>query len=176
LAVLGDLGLLGFQIPVLRRQVNERWLDQFRGVVYGVGFGWQIGVGVATYVMTTGVWLLIALAVLDGHVLVALSLGATFGTVRGLAVLAGARATTPERLRHLHRQMERYRAPVRRATIAALAMAALALSGDWWWPSLLVGVPAVAGFGLWRLRLVLVGARPVAAGLTQGRPARRAGG
>jgi hypothetical protein len=176
LAVLGDLGLLRFQIPLLRRQVNERWLDQFRGVVYGIGFGWQIGVGVATYIMTTGVLLLIGLAVLDGHLLVAVAFGATFGTVRGVAVLAGARATTPERLRHLHRQMDRAGAPVRRATIVALAMAALALGADWWLPSLLVAVPAVLGLGVVRLWSALGGARVALAGLRQGRPVRRAGG
>ena len=48
LATLLDLGILGVTMPVIRRQVNERWLDEFRGWFYGVGFGWQIGVGVAT--------------------------------------------------------------------------------------------------------------------------------
>jgi len=144
LAVLGDLGLLGFRIPVLRRQVNERWLDQFRGVIYGVGFGWQIGVGLATYVMTTGVFLAIALAVLNARFFVALAVGATFGTVRGLAVLVSARATTPEALRRLHRRMDQLSVPVRRATLVVEAAAVVALAASWWTPSLLVVLPAGA--------------------------------
>ena len=40
------LHLGGFILPVHHRQVNERWLDQFRPWVYGAGFGWQIGDGV----------------------------------------------------------------------------------------------------------------------------------
>jgi hypothetical protein len=47
-----DLGLLGVRLPLLRRQVNELWLDRYRSWVYGAGFGWQIGVGFTTYLMT----------------------------------------------------------------------------------------------------------------------------
>ena len=43
----------GFRLPVHYRQVNERWLDQFRPWVYGAGFGWQIGAGLATYIKTS---------------------------------------------------------------------------------------------------------------------------
>src|SRR5437868_11722777 len=37
-------------VPGPRRQVNERWLDEFRGWVYGIGFGGQLGIGVTTVV------------------------------------------------------------------------------------------------------------------------------
>ena len=47
----------GLHLPPTRRQVNERWLDQFRLWVYGAGFGWQIGTGLATYVKTAAVYL-----------------------------------------------------------------------------------------------------------------------
>src|SRR5437660_11825965 len=36
--------------PGPRRQVNERWLDEYRGWVYGLGFGAQLGLGVTTVV------------------------------------------------------------------------------------------------------------------------------
>jgi hypothetical protein len=42
---VSDSRLLGRQLPNHPRQVNERWLDQYRSWVYGAGFGWQIGVG-----------------------------------------------------------------------------------------------------------------------------------
>ena len=32
-----DLGVFGLALPVHHRQVNERWLDQFRSWVYGIG-------------------------------------------------------------------------------------------------------------------------------------------
>ncbi len=63
----GELGVFGFRIPIHRRQVNERWLDQFRPWVYGAGFGWQIGSGLATYVVTPAVYLMIVLAALSGR-------------------------------------------------------------------------------------------------------------
>src|SRR4051812_3346416 len=34
--------------PGPRRQVDERWLDRYRGWVYGVGYGTQLGAGLAT--------------------------------------------------------------------------------------------------------------------------------
>ncbi len=51
-AALSDLAVFGLSLPIHRRQVNERWLDHFRPWVYGAGFGWQIGVGLATYITT----------------------------------------------------------------------------------------------------------------------------
>ena len=38
-----DLRLGGLRLPSPRRQVNEDWLTAYRGWVYGVGFGAQLG-------------------------------------------------------------------------------------------------------------------------------------
>ena len=59
-----DGGVFGFRPPFFRRQVNEDWLPRYRGWLYGVGFGWQVGVGVATYIMTAAVFLTVAVGVL----------------------------------------------------------------------------------------------------------------
>ena len=48
----------GFRLPWHHRQVNEQWLDHYRPWLYGVGFGWQIGCGLATYIMTASVYLM----------------------------------------------------------------------------------------------------------------------
>ena len=69
--IASDLNLGGFRLPSHTRQVNESWLDEFRSWVYGGGFGWQIGVGLATYVTTAAVYLMIAMAALTGDPLVA---------------------------------------------------------------------------------------------------------
>src|SRR3954454_13702376 len=49
-AIAFDLGLGGVRLPTVRRQVDERWLSAYRGWVYGIGFGFQLGTGVATIV------------------------------------------------------------------------------------------------------------------------------
>ena len=90
-AAVADAGLFGIRIPYHRRQVNELWLDDYRPWVYGGGFGFQIGLGFATYIMTSALVLLVALAALTGNPLVALALGTLFGFGRGLGVLPGAR-------------------------------------------------------------------------------------
>lgn len=126
-----DGRLLGPPIPHHRRQVNEDWLGRYRAWVYGAGFGWQIGTGVATYIMTAGVYLTIVVASLTGDPLMALTICAAFGAVRGSMVLIGARITSPEALVAVHSRFESLREPVRRAVIAVevLAVVALALAG-----------------------------------------------
>ena len=109
LAVVGvglDMGLLGTEMPHHRRQVDEVWLDQYRSWVYGAGFGWQIGTGLATYIMTAAVYLTVGLAALTGRPLVAFGLCVLFGLTRGLAIFLGVRLTDPERLRVFHRRFE----------------------------------------------------------------------
>ena len=94
----------GFHLPVHHRQVNERWLDQFRPWVYGAGFGWQIGAGLVTYIKAAALYLMIVLAALTADPWVALSIGALFGLVRGLAVLLGLGITTAQALTAFHRR------------------------------------------------------------------------
>lgn len=131
LAAALDGRLLGPPIPHHRRQVNEDWLGRYRAWVYGAGFGWQIGTGVATYIMTAGVYLVVVLAALTGSPLVALALCVAFGGFRGSMVLLGATLTSPERLQSFHRRFEAWREPVRRGVIAVevLAAAVLAVAG-----------------------------------------------
>jgi hypothetical protein len=118
LAVVSDLGLGGFRLPVHHRQVNERWLDQFRPWVYGAGFGWQIGTGLATYIVTAAVYLMVLLSALIGNAWLAIGLGALFGLVRGLAVYLGRGITSSEALRSFHRWFNDLGPTVRRATVA----------------------------------------------------------
>ena len=47
-----ELRLFGLRLPSYHRQVNEVWLTAFRGWVYGLGFGFQLGLGIATIVTT----------------------------------------------------------------------------------------------------------------------------
>ncbi|MGI9659651.1 MAG: hypothetical protein ACR2OD_12135, partial [Gaiellaceae bacterium] len=51
-----DLGALRLRLPTVRRQVDETWLTRYRGWVYGAGFGVQLGLGVATIVTTSLVY------------------------------------------------------------------------------------------------------------------------
>ena len=141
LAALLDAGVLGLSMPLFKRQVNERWLDEFRGWFYGIGFGWQIGVGVATYIMSAAVLLTVALGIVSGSPAVAFGLGLVFGAVRGSAVFLDARATSPEALRTLLRRLDSLEEPVRRGVIVTemiAACVAATLAASW------VGLNAVA--------------------------------
>ena len=134
-----DLNAGGFRLPSHTRQVNESWLDEFRSWVYGGGFGWQIGVGLATYVTTAAVYLMLAVAALTGEPLVAFAMVTGFGLVRGLAVLVGRRLTTPERLLALHRLLEELLPTAQRAIVLVQAAVLAVAAGAAWGP-----VPAIA--------------------------------
>jgi len=110
------------------RQVNERWLDQFRPWVYGAGFGLQIGCGVATYVVTAGVYLVVVLGGLTGRPAVAVAAGVLFGVVRGLAVLLGRHLDRPDALRRFHARFAAWGPRSRRGMVAVEVVAAVALA------------------------------------------------
>jgi hypothetical protein len=121
-----DVGVFTAAPPFFRRQVNEDWLPRYRGWLYGVGFGWQVGVGVATYIMTAGVFLTAALAVLTADPLAAFFVPVVFGIARGLTVYLTAHVCTPAQLQSFHRRFDAWSEPVRRAVIVVWLVAATA--------------------------------------------------
>jgi hypothetical protein len=133
-----DAQLFGFGPPFLTRQVNDEWLSTYRAWVYGGGFGWQIGTGVTTYVMTAAVPLMIVVGALSGNAWAAVAIGTGFGLARGLAVLLGARLRTPAALIEFHRRFDAWGEPVRQSVIGV--QLAVAVIGAW-----MVAPVAVAG-------------------------------
>ena len=122
-----DLGVGGVSLPIFKRQVNDAWLRRYRPWVYGAGFGWQIGFGLATYIMTAGVILTVALAALSASPVAAVAIGGFFGLVRGSAVWIGRSGKTPQALGQIHDRLDSL-APVSRAGAAAIQVfAAVAL-------------------------------------------------
>jgi hypothetical protein len=164
-ALAADRRLGGFQLPLHPRQVNELWLTRYRRWLYAAGFGVQIGVGFATYIMTAATYLVVALAALTGSPALALATGAVFGLVRGLAVLLSARCRTGAALRQLHLRLSTLEpASLRAVTIVeallagALAYAAAGIrSGTG--ALLLATLILLAGERGWRLRPGWPGAR-----------------
>ncbi len=127
-----DLGTGGFRLPANPRQVERTWLDRYRPWLYGMGFGWQLGVGVATYVMSASVYLMVIVAASTGEPLLALAIVTGFGFLRGLAILPAATVRTPADLGRLHRRIERLR-PASRvvAVVGQIGVLVAAISVIW---------------------------------------------
>jgi hypothetical protein len=126
-----DLGLFGARLPSIHRQVNEDWLGRYRGWVVGVGFGAQLGVGVATIVTTSAVYATLAAAVLVGSAQAGLLVGLAFGGARALSLFGAARADDTASVAALDARFRRWEEPARMGAVAAqvaLAAAALALA------------------------------------------------
>jgi MFS family permease len=114
------------RLPSWPRQVDARWVGEFRGWVVGLGFGAQLGAALVTIVPSAATWVMVVVAVASGSPGAALSIGVTFGIVRALPVLAMARVSTPQGLRALHTRVAALAQPV---GFAAQAMTGIAVLG-----------------------------------------------
>ena len=151
-AAASDSSTVRFRLPGHPRQVNEQWLGRYRRWVYACGFGVQIGVGFATYIMTAAVYLTVLLGALSDSPATAFAVGLLFGLVRGLAVLLSSGAADPAALRQLHRRLDLLAPWSLRAVMlveavgaAVLGYAAAGMVGLALVAVLLIGVLALAG-------------------------------
>jgi hypothetical protein len=120
-----DLGVAGLRLPTVRRQVDDEWRARYRGWVWGLGFGLQLGVGVVTIVTTSIVYAVWLAAGLSGTVGAGALIGAAFGLARAVPVFAVARVRRPEQLLRVDTTLARLAAPARRATYAAASCMAV---------------------------------------------------
>jgi hypothetical protein len=117
----------GVRVPSPERQVNESWLTRYRPWVYGLGFGFQLGTGVMTFIKTAAVYLLWLLAALTADPVTGAAVGAWFGLVRGGALLTVASIQDPDTLRSYFRRLTGL-APIGRWAPVAAALAAAAIA------------------------------------------------
>jgi MFS family permease len=129
LAFGADRGVRALRLPTNPRQVDVRWLTSYRRWVYAAGFGLQIGSGFATYIMTSATYLTVLLAGLSGRPLAAAGIGLGFGATRGLTMLVGARAKTPEQLRAVVERVDNLAG--RSRTAVQLVVAGSACVASW---------------------------------------------
>jgi hypothetical protein len=123
--------LLRDGVPTHLRQVDERWLHRYRGWVYGLGFGAQLGVAVATVVTASAVYLVLVGEGLAPSALAGAVVGTAFGGVRGTSVLLAARVDSPARLSSFHRRFAALERPAAAAALllqGVVAVTALALA------------------------------------------------
>jgi Cytochrome C biogenesis protein transmembrane region len=129
-----DLGVLGLRLPTVHRQVDEAWRTRYRGWVWGLGYGVELGVGVVTIVTTSTVYAAWAAAALSGGPIAGAAIGAAFGLSRALPVFSVARVRRPDQVLRIDALLGRLAAPARRvtyATGAALASAAIVGGVRW---------------------------------------------
>ena len=113
LAALGVAAAAGLvvdrsrRLPTWTRQVDERWLSTYRGWVYGLGYGVQLGAGVVTIVPASVIYLMLVAAALTGSPAHGAVIGAVFGFTRALPLPLTARVQTPAALRRTLAAMQR---------------------------------------------------------------------
>jgi hypothetical protein len=118
------------KVPGPRRQVNERWREQYRGWVWGGGYGAQLGLGVTTVVHSAATYLALGAAFLAtgagrGAVIVGV-----FGLMRGVQPLTTWGVRGPAELVSFHVRLAWWHRGARGAGCGLLAtILALAVVG-----------------------------------------------
>jgi hypothetical protein len=116
-----DVRAHGHGLPSWKRQVDEAWLTRYRGWVYGLGFGAQLGVGVTTVVSSAGMYVAMAAAFLAERPAAGAVIVGCFGAIRGLTLLAGAGVRTPTQLLAMHSALRQWQRRARWGGVAVLA-------------------------------------------------------
>jgi sulfite exporter TauE/SafE len=125
-----DLGAVGRSLPTVHRQVDEAWRTRYRGWVWGLGYGVELGIGVVTIVTTSTVYATWAAALLSGSASAGAAIGVAFGLSRALPVLSVARVRRPDQVLRIDAALSRLAAPARRATYATgVLLASMAIVG-----------------------------------------------
>lgn len=122
-AVAGDLFARRLP-PGWHRQVNEDWLVRYRAWLYASGFGFQLGLAVATIITTYAVYAYIAMVALSGSPAAGALIGAVFGFTRAVPVLATGAIHRPQQLRTFHRRLHASAPAVQRVAAAVLLFTA----------------------------------------------------
>jgi hypothetical protein len=129
-----DLGAMGLHLPTIHRQVDEGWRTSYRGWVWGLGFGLQLGAGVATIVTSSTIYSTWFAAFLTADARAGAIVGSAFGLARSLPVFAVAGVRRPDQLLRVDGVLGRLAAPARKAALAGgAALAAISLAGAARW-------------------------------------------
>jgi len=134
LALLGvvgavvDLGPFRLRLPTIVRQVDEAWRYRYRNWVYAAGYGFQLGLGVATIVTTTAVYTTLVATFVVGSWQLGALLGAWFGLWRSLSVLSVARIQTSTQFDALDGGLKKWNGPSKVATTVGQVALGLALA------------------------------------------------
>jgi MFS family permease len=122
-----------YRVPGPRRQVDERWLDRYRGWVYGLGYGSQLGLAVTTVVSSAATYVALVAALLSASALDGAIILGCFGAVRGLTPLAAAHVRSQRQLLDLHRGLDQWRTRVQWGTVGlqvAILVVAVSVAGS----------------------------------------------
>jgi hypothetical protein len=110
-------------VPGPRRQVDERWLDRYRGWVYGLGFGSQLGLGIVTVITSAATYVVLLCALASAAPVNGAAIMGLYGALRGLTPLLAAGVRTPQQLMALHARLRGAEGSTAHAGAAVLAVA-----------------------------------------------------
>lgn len=126
----GSLDVAGVPVVGPKRQVNEHWIGAYRGWVYGGAFGFELGIGLMTFVVSWTVYGLFVIEFLTANPLAGAAVGATFGLGRSLALFFAGRIDRASRLTAFHSRMD-HLGPAIRSLVGygAIAIGCVAVGG-----------------------------------------------
>ena len=104
-------------------------MHTYRGWVYGLGFGAQLGAGAITLVACAAIYATFAIELASGSVAAGALIGAAFGATKAATLFPACLATDHRALARLHRRLLGLEPAAQRVLIAAEIAALLAAVG-----------------------------------------------
>lgn len=131
---LRGLGVVRLRTPEIPRQVSRDWMQRLPWSLTAVGYGLQLGCGIATRIRAASLYVALGCALLSGSAASGAALLGLFGLARAvLPVTVGPNVASPERAFAFTVAFDRHEERVRRlegvllgASAVVLALAALA--------------------------------------------------
>jgi|GEM_PF-3650575 len=132
---LHQFQIINFPLPQLRRQVSRFWMQKLHWNIVALGYGVQLGSGIATRIKVATTYVFIGCAFLSGTFYMGAVIGAGFGLARAiLPVIIGPRVSSPEASFSFALNFNHYEKHVRNINGALLLLSALFLITLFWLP------------------------------------------
>ena len=126
LAALLEALSLERKLPSRAHQVNENWMQKYRGWVYGVGYGFELGLALSTIVTTALIHLMLFAMIASGSWLGSIVIGGVFGVARTGLVFSTFKVDEGQQLRTLLRRVDDWSKQAR--TMGAMLSVTLAVA------------------------------------------------
>lgn len=131
---LHEFGLLRLPMPQLHRQVQRNWMQQRHWNFVAVGYGVQLGCGLATRIPSTTTYAVMCFALLSGTWWKGSLIMAVFGLFRSWAPVAmGPRVSSPEASMQYAMLFSANEARIKTIAGAVLLAAGLVVAATAWW-------------------------------------------
>jgi hypothetical protein len=129
IGALQQFKITRFPLPQLKRQVSRLWLNNLHKNIIALGYGFQLGSGVATRIKVATIYVVIGFAFCSGSFLTGAIIGMVFGLSRSiLPIVLAPQTSSPDKSLIFALKFNSYNEKVQKINGIALLVSGIALN------------------------------------------------